>query len=59
MLYEVITHIEKLKAAGITEIVINHAWLGDKLEAALGDGRQFGLAKPRIYVCGLNRNNFV
>ena len=32
----IVWHIEKLRAAGITEIVINHAWLGDKLEAALG-----------------------
>lgn len=39
----IVWHIEKLKAAGITEIVINHAWLGDQLEAALGDGRQFGV----------------
>lgn len=39
----IVWHIEKLKAAGITEIVINHAWLGNKLEAAFGDGRQFGV----------------
>lgn len=39
----IVWHIEKLKAAGITEIVINHAWLGDQLEAALGDGQQFGV----------------
>lgn len=36
-------HIEKLKAVGVTEIVINTAWLGDKLVAALGDGSQFGV----------------
>ena len=34
-------HIEKLKAAGITELVINHAWLGHKLVAYLGDGSAF------------------
>lgn len=34
-------HIEALVAAGISEIVINHAWLGDKIEAALGDGARF------------------
>lgn len=35
-------HIRALAAAGITELVINHAWLGDQLEAALGDGRRLG-----------------
>jgi MurNAc alpha-1-phosphate uridylyltransferase len=28
--------------AGLTDIVINHAWLGEQLESALGDGSQFG-----------------
>ncbi len=37
-------HIRALAAAGITELVINHAWLGDQLEAALGDGRRLGVA---------------
>ena len=36
-------HIEKLAAAGIHEIVINHAWLGERLEDTLRDGRQFGV----------------
>jgi len=36
-------HIERLAAAGIHEIVINHAWLGERLEQALQDGRQFGV----------------
>ncbi|BBB25250.1 N-acetylmuramate alpha-1-phosphate uridylyltransferase MurU [Amphritea japonica] len=35
-------HIERLVKAGITEIVINHAWLGEKLEAYVGDGSRFG-----------------
>lgn len=34
-------HIEAVKAAGIEEIVINHAWLGEQLEQTLGDGGQF------------------
>lgn len=34
----IVYHIERLAALGITEIVINHAWLGHKLEASLGDG---------------------
>lgn len=38
----IVHHIEKLVALGITEIVINHAYLGFMIEEALGDGRQFG-----------------
>jgi len=34
--------IERLIAGGFTELVINHAWLGERIEAALGDGRRFG-----------------
>lgn len=36
-------HIETLAAAGVGEIVINLAWLGSQLRAALGDGSQFGV----------------
>ena len=36
-------HIEKLVRSGITDIVINHAWLGNKLLEQLGDGRDFGV----------------
>lgn len=39
----IVWHIEKLKAIGVTEIVINTAWLGEKLLEALGDGSQFGV----------------
>lgn len=35
-------HVEALVSAGFTELVINHAWFGEKIEAALGDGDQFG-----------------
>lgn len=35
-------HVEALVAAGLREIVINHAWLGGQIEAALGDGRALG-----------------
>lgn len=34
-------HIERLAAAGIRELVINHAHLGAQIEAALGDGSGF------------------
>ncbi|MCF8166110.1 MAG: nucleotidyltransferase family protein [Rhodoferax sp.] len=36
-------HVEALSAAGIQNVVINHAWLGKKIEEALGNGSQFGL----------------
>ena len=36
-------HLEALAKANIQEVVINHAWLGEKIEAALGNGKQFGL----------------
>lgn len=39
----IVWHIERLATAGITEIVINHAWLGDKIEALLGCGADFGV----------------
>uniref|UniRef100_UPI004048161C N-acetylmuramate alpha-1-phosphate uridylyltransferase MurU n=1 Tax=Polynucleobacter sp. TaxID=2029855 RepID=UPI004048161C len=36
-------HLEALKKAGLKQVVINHAWLGQKIEDALGDGAQFQL----------------
>lgn len=39
-------HLERLAMAGFSEVVINHAWLGEKIEQALGNGRRWGL---RIY----------
>ena len=36
-------HLEKLARAGFAEVVINHAYLGDMIEAALGDGARFGI----------------
>ncbi len=39
----IVWHIEKLKNIGVTEIVINSAWLADKLIGALGDGSKFGV----------------
>lgn len=35
--------IEQLAAAGLTDIVINHAWLGKQIEAALGNGSHWGV----------------
>ena len=39
----IVWHIEALKKIGVTEIVINAAWLKEKLVTALGDGKQFGV----------------
>lgn len=39
----IVWHIERLRDAGFTELVINHAHLGHLLEQALGDGRRFGV----------------
>jgi MurNAc alpha-1-phosphate uridylyltransferase len=36
-------HLAALARAGIREVVINVSWLGEKLRAALGDGRDFGV----------------
>jgi len=35
-------HIDNLVAAGITELVINHAHLGEQIETVLGDGSAYG-----------------
>lgn len=39
----IVWHIERLAAAGFRELVINHAHLGQQLEATLGDGSHFGV----------------
>ncbi len=36
-------HLRRLAQTGITEIVINHAWLGEKIEQSLGNGSRYGL----------------
>ncbi len=36
-------HLESLARAGVTEVVINTAWLGAQIPAALGDGGRWGL----------------
>lgn len=37
-------HLRRLKAAGIEEIVINHAWLGRQIEERLGSGADYGVS---------------
>lgn len=39
----IVWHLERLAAAGIRDIVINHAWLGHEIERALGDGAAHGV----------------
>lgn len=36
-------HLERLAQAGIVDVVINIAYLGDKIRRALGDGSRWGL----------------
>ena len=39
----IVYHLEALAQAGIREVVINHAWLGQKIVDYLGHGAAFGL----------------
>ncbi|HEB56923.1 MAG TPA: nucleotidyltransferase family protein [Gammaproteobacteria bacterium] len=39
----IVWHLEALALAGIEDIVINHAWLGEQIEATLGDGSAYGV----------------
>ncbi|TDA46628.1 N-acetylmuramate alpha-1-phosphate uridylyltransferase MurU [Burkholderia pyrrocinia] len=39
----IVWQIEALARAGIETIVINHAWLGERIEASLGDGSRWGV----------------
>ncbi|HLD08495.1 MAG TPA: nucleotidyltransferase family protein [Methylophilaceae bacterium] len=40
----IVWHLERLAAAGFVEVVINHAHLGEQIEAALGNGSHWGLS---------------
>ena len=40
----IVHHLQALARAGIKEVVINSAWLGEKLEAYLGDGGEYGVS---------------
>jgi len=39
----IVWHLEKLATLGITEIVINTAWLAEQFPAQLGDGQRWGV----------------
>jgi len=36
-------HLLRLAAAGFTDVVVNHAWLGEQIERSLGSGERWGL----------------
>ena len=42
-------HIERLKVAGITDIVVNLAWQGDKITQYFGDGSKLGVKLEYSY----------
>jgi len=37
-------HVERLRAAGFRDLVVNHAHLGEQIERELGDGAQFAVS---------------
>jgi MurNAc alpha-1-phosphate uridylyltransferase len=37
-------HLERLAKAGVRDVVINLSWLGDRIRATLGDGRDYGVS---------------
>jgi N-acetyl-alpha-D-muramate 1-phosphate uridylyltransferase len=37
-------HLERLARAGFAQVVINLSWLGERIRASLGDGRDYGLS---------------
>jgi MurNAc alpha-1-phosphate uridylyltransferase len=40
----IVYHLERLARGGVREVVINLAWLGQQIRAALGDGSNWGLS---------------
>ena len=40
----IVHHLERLAHCGVRDVVINVAWLGDRIRAALGDGAAFGVS---------------
>ncbi len=40
----IVWHVERLRAAGFSHLVVNHAHLGEQIEAALGNGAALGVA---------------
>lgn len=42
-------HIERLRDAGFTRLVINTSWLAGKIQEFVGDGKQFGVSVQFSY----------
>ena len=40
----IVWHLQRLAAAGVSEVIINLSWQGEQLRAALGSGADFGLS---------------
>jgi MurNAc alpha-1-phosphate uridylyltransferase len=40
----IVHHLERLARCGVSDVVVNVAWLGDRIRAALGDGAAFGVS---------------
>lgn len=40
----IVWHLQRLASAGVREVVVNHAYLGQQIEDALGDGARWGLS---------------
>ncbi|MBD8525958.1 N-acetylmuramate alpha-1-phosphate uridylyltransferase MurU [Pseudomarimonas arenosa] len=45
----IVWHLERLAAAGVTDVVINTSWLAEQIPATLGDGSRFGLGIRYLY----------
>ena len=39
----IVWHLERIAEAGFSEVVVNHAHLGERIESALGDGERWNL----------------
>lgn len=39
----IVWHLERLARAGLRDIVVNHAWLGERIVQSLGDGSRWGV----------------
>ena len=39
----IVHQVERLVAGGVTGVVINHFYLGEKIQEALGDGSRYGI----------------
>lgn len=40
----IVHHLERFRSAGLRQVVINHAWLGQQIEDELGNGDALGLS---------------